>query len=82
MPMEIAPPLGRLGAMMAGRAVFRGGFELRRNAGGGAGRIQQEGKDVNEHHTPFYSGGRGTMDHEHSIRFGRRSHPTGSGQGR
>ena len=62
MPMEIAPPLGRLGAMMVGRAVFRGGFELRGNAGGGTGRIQQEGEDEDERHGPFYSGGRVTME--------------------
>ncbi len=59
MPMEIAPPLG---VMMAGRAVFRGGLELRGDTGGRAGRIQQEGKDEDERHGPFYSGGRVTME--------------------
>lgn len=47
---------------MAGRTVLRGGFELRGNARGGAGRIQQEGKDEHERHALFYSGGRVTMD--------------------
>jgi hypothetical protein len=47
--------------MMAGRTVLRGGIELRRNAGGGA-LIQHEGKDEDERHGPFYSGGRVTME--------------------
>jgi len=62
MPVDVAAPLGRRSAIMAGRTVLRGGFELRGNARGGAGRIQQEGKDEHERHALFYSGGRVTMD--------------------
>jgi hypothetical protein len=61
MPVEVAAPLGRRSVMMAGRTVLRGGIELRRNAGGGA-LIQHEGKDEDERHGPFYSGGRVTME--------------------
>jgi hypothetical protein len=62
MPVDLAAPLGRRSAIMAGRTVLRRDFELRGNARGGAGRIQQEGKDEHERHAPFYSGGRVTMD--------------------
>jgi hypothetical protein len=41
--------------------MVRGSFELRGNAGGRAGRIEQEGEDEDEGHGPFYSGGRVTM---------------------
>ncbi len=61
MPVEIAALLGTpaaMGSTIGGSTVPGRGFELRGNAGGGAGRIQQERQDEDEGHEPFYSGGR------------------------
>lgn len=62
-PVEIAA-FSRA-AMVAFGTIFRGvrgELELPRNAGGGAGRIQQEREDEDERHGSFYSGRRVTMD--------------------
>jgi hypothetical protein len=42
--------------------VLGRGFELRGNARGGAGRIEQERQDEEERHVSFYSGGRVRME--------------------
>ena len=65
MPVQIAAVPGRHGVMrtaVRGSTVLGRGFELRGNTGRGAGRIQQQGKDEQECHVPFYSGSRVRME--------------------
>jgi hypothetical protein len=58
MLVKVAPPLGRLGAMMAAITVLRGALELGGDARGRASRIDEEGEDEDQCHEPFYSSAR------------------------